>query len=71
MKHMAKEKVGTSSTNKLTRRAHCKITTLTRTLTLTFDKNCSLFKWKLELMKVMHCLNRSWMRDIYHGLLTE
>jgi len=43
--------------------AHCKLTTLTRILTLTFDKIRSLFKWKLELTKVMHCLNRSWIRE--------
>src|SRR6218665_467397 len=43
-----------------------KIMTITRTLTIRFDKIRSLFKWKLELMRVMHCLNRSWIRDSYH-----
>jgi len=47
------------------------LTTLTRTLTLTFDKIRSLFKWKLELMKVMRCLNRSGIRDSHHRLPTE
>jgi len=46
------------------------MTTLTRTMTLTFDEKLSLFKWKLELMKVVHCLNRSWIRDSYHSLRT-
>jgi len=42
------------------------ITTLIRTLTLIFDEIRSLSKWKLELMKVMRCLNRSWIHNSYH-----
>jgi len=42
-------------------------------LTLTFDEVHvrSWFKWKVELIKVMHCLNRSWIHDSYHSLCTE
>ena len=46
------------------------MTTLSRTLTLTFDEMRSLFKWKLELIKVMHCLNTSLIHDSYHSLRT-
>jgi len=34
-------------------------------MTLTFDEICSLLK-KLKLMKVVHCLNRSWIHDSYY-----
>src|SRR6218665_1674531 len=49
--------------------AHCIITTLIRTLALIFDEIRSLCKWKLELMKVMRCLNRSWIHNSYCLLL--
>jgi len=43
---------------------------MTLTKTLTFDEMRSLFKWKLELMKVVRCLNTSWIHDSYHSLRT-
>jgi len=52
------------------RGAHCIMTTLTRTLTLTFYQIRPLLKWKLELTKVVRCLNRSWIHDSYHSLQT-
>ena len=42
--------------------------TLISTLAVIFDEICSLCKWKLELMKVMRCLNRSWIHYSYHPL---
>src|SRR6218665_448470 len=52
------------------RGAHCIMTTLTRTLTLTFYQIRPLLRWKLELTKVVRCLNRSWIHDSYHSLQT-
>jgi len=45
--------------------------TLIRTLALIFDEMRSLCKWKLELMKVMRCLNRSWIHNSYHHLTPD
>jgi len=36
-----------------------------------FDDIRSLCKWKLELMKVMRCFNRSWIHNSYHRLPPE
>ena len=45
------------------------LTTLIRTVALIFDEIRSLCKWKLELMKVMRCLNRGWIHNSYHCLI--
>jgi len=60
------------SSNLWKRGAKCKMATINETPTLTFDEIRSLFKWKLELVKVrvVCCLNRSWIHNSYHSLRT-
>jgi len=38
---------------------------------LIFDEIRSLCKWKLELMKAMQCLKRSWIHNSFHRLPLE